>query len=63
MDKLLEHCGSALNEVCAMDSNVHEKERGITIMSKYTRLYYKGHALHVVDTPGHAGNCAKLYLG
>lgn len=37
-----------------MDSNDHEKERGITIMSKYTRLYYKGHALHVVDTPGHA---------
>eukprot|EP00975_Prorocentrum_lima_P059030 12378918-Prorocentrum_lima.AAC.1 len=37
-----------------MDSNEHEKERGITIMSKYTRLYYNGHALHVVDTPGHA---------
>jgi GTP-binding protein len=35
-----------------MDSNDHEKERGITIMSKYTRLYYKGHMLHVVDTPG-----------
>lgn len=37
-----------------MDSNEHEKERGITITSKYTRLYYKDHALHVVDTPGHA---------
>ena len=53
-----------------MDSNEHEKERGITISSKYTRLYYKGsnqkhwtpfklytnidHTLHVVDTPGHA---------
>ena len=38
----------------AMDSNEHEKERGITIMSKYTRLHYNDHILHVVDTPGHA---------
>lgn len=37
-----------------MDSNDLEKERGITIMSKYTRLFYKGHTLHIVDTPGHA---------
>jgi GTP-binding protein len=37
-----------------MDSNEHEKERGITIMSKYTRLLYNNHMLHVVDTPGHA---------
>lgn len=54
MDKLLAHCGNALTFERAMDSNEHEKERGITIMSKYTRLYYNGHALHVVDTPGHA---------
>ena len=54
MDKLLEFCGTSLSAVCAMDSNEHEKERGITIMSKYTRLHYKGHTLHVVDTPGHA---------
>ncbi len=37
-----------------MDSNDQEKERGITITSKYTRLHYKDHSLHVVDTPGHA---------
>ena len=37
-----------------MDSNVHEKERGITIMSKYTRLHFNDHILHIVDTPGHA---------
>jgi len=54
MDKLLEYCGTSLSATCAMDSNEHEKERGITIMSKYTRLHYKGHTLHVVDTPGHA---------
>jgi GTP-binding protein len=54
VDKLLEHCGNELTFERAMDSNEHEKERGITIMSKYTRLYYKDYTLHVVDTPGHA---------
>ncbi len=54
MDKLLEKCGSQDIVERAMDSNVHEMERGITIMSKYTRLYYGNNILHVVDTPGHA---------
>lgn len=54
MDKLLEHCGTTFNGDRAMDSNDHERERGITIMSKYTRLHYREHMLHVVDTPGHA---------
>lgn len=54
MDKLLQHCGTHISEERAMDSNEHEKERGITIVSKYTRLHYKDHVLHVVDTPGHA---------
>ena len=54
MDKLLDACGSAGGEERAMDSNDQEKERGITITSKYTRLHYKDYMLHVVDTPGHA---------
>jgi len=54
MDKLLEKCGTQGVTERAMDSNEHEKERGITIMSKYTRLHYGEHTLHVVDTPGHA---------
>jgi len=54
MDKLLEHCGTSFSGERMMDSGDHEKERGITISSKYTRLYYKGHTLHIVDTPGHA---------
>lgn len=54
MDKLLQHCGSIIVGERAMDSNEHEKERGITITSKYTRLLYNNHTLHVVDTPGHA---------
>lgn len=54
MDKLLDACGSSANTERAMDSNDQEKERGITITSKYTRLHYKDHILHLVDTPGHA---------
>ncbi len=37
-----------------MDSNALEKERGITINSKYTSLQYGKHILNAVDTPGHA---------
>ena len=54
MDKLLVHCGTTVSGDRAMDSNDHERERGITISSKYTRLYYRDHTLHIVDTPGHA---------
>lgn len=35
-------------------SNDLERERGITIMSKVTRLTWGPYVLNVVDTPGHA---------
>jgi translation elongation factor EF-G len=38
----------------AMDSGQFEKERGITITSKYTSFPYKNFILNAVDTPGHA---------
>jgi GTP-binding protein len=38
----------------AMDSNVLEKERGITILSKNTAVEYDGVKINIVDTPGHA---------
>jgi GTP-binding protein len=38
----------------SMDSNQLEKERGITIYSKPTTLYYKDTKINIVDTPGHA---------
>ena len=37
-----------------MDSNAIESERGITILSKNTAVYYKGTKINIVDTPGHA---------
>ena len=37
-----------------MDSNDIERERGITILSKNTAVFYKGIKINIVDTPGHA---------
>ncbi len=37
-----------------MDSNDLEKERGITILSKNTAVYYGDTKINIVDTPGHA---------
>ncbi len=41
-------------EVCVMDSNDQEKERGITIYAKNTAVFYKDVKINIVDTPGHA---------
>ncbi len=38
----------------SMDSNDLEQERGITIYSKNTSVYYRGTKINIVDTPGHA---------
>ncbi|MFC1700529.1 translational GTPase TypA [Patescibacteria group bacterium] len=38
----------------SMDSDTLEQERGITIYSKNTSVYYKGTKINIVDTPGHA---------
>ena len=37
-----------------MDSGDIERERGITILSKNTAVYYKGVKINIIDTPGHA---------
>lgn len=52
-DALMRQTGMAEAGV-SMDSNTLEKERGITIYSKNTSVYYKGTKINIVDTPGHA---------
>ena len=37
-----------------LDSGALEKERGITIVSKCTRIEKDGYCFNVVDTPGHS---------
>ena len=58
VDQLLKLSGTFRdNEVvdtCVMDSNDLEKERGITILSKPTGVYYKDYKINILDTPGHA---------
>ncbi|RHY82416.1 hypothetical protein DYB35_008813 [Aphanomyces astaci] len=54
VDQLLKHGGNMLSEDRVMDSIDLERERGITIMSKCTRVEYEGRVLNIVDTPGHA---------
>jgi GTP-binding protein len=38
----------------SMDSNALERERGITIYSKNTSIFYRETKINIVDTPGHA---------
>lgn len=56
MDCLLRQSGTieGLQEDRLMDSNVLEKERGITILSKCTSIVSEKYRINIVDTPGHA---------
>ncbi|HUQ39832.1 MAG TPA: translation elongation factor 4 [Acidimicrobiales bacterium] len=55
-DRLLELCGAVdardMREQY-LDSMDIERERGITIKAQNVRLSYKGHHVHLIDTPGH----------
>lgn len=52
-DNLMRQTGLTDSDV-SMDSNALEKERGITIYSKNTSVFYKDTKINIVDTPGHA---------
>jgi len=53
-DALMKQNGGLQDEGVSMDSNDLEKERGITIYSKNTSIFYKDTKINIVDTPGHA---------
>ncbi|HOX96897.1 MAG TPA: translational GTPase TypA [bacterium] len=64
-DVLMRQCGSAEKKFVSMDVNALEQERGITIYSKNTSIFYppspkatdgqvKTTKINIVDTPGHA---------
>ncbi|MEW4414227.1 translational GTPase TypA [Clostridium sp. AN503] len=58
VDELLKQSGVfRVNQEVAervMDSNDIERERGITILSKNTAVFYKDKKINIIDTPGHA---------
>ena len=58
VDRLLQQSGAYRDNLRvterAMDSNVLERERGITILAKVTSVLWKDVRINIVDTPGHA---------
>ena len=52
-DALMRQTG-VMEEGVSMDSNDLEQERGITIYSKNTSIFFKDTKINIVDTPGHA---------
>ncbi len=58
VDKMLREAGAFRSgqqvEKRVMDSNPLERERGITILSKNTAVFWNEVKVNIVDTPGHA---------
>src|SRR3979411_2430739 len=55
-DRILELTGAVdMRDMRAqyLDSMDLERERGITIKAQNVRVPWKGHTLHLIDTPGH----------
>jgi len=53
-DAIMRQTGMVSEDSESMDSNVLEKERGITIYSKNTSVIYRNTKINIVDTPGHS---------
>jgi GTP-binding protein len=56
VDQLLRQSGTLSDNAQdrVMDSNVLERERGITILAKNTGITYGDYSINIVDTPGHS---------
>ncbi len=53
-DAIMKQTGMVDDDSVTMDSNMLEKERGITIYSKNASVFHRGTKINIVDTPGHA---------
>jgi len=53
-DAIMRQTGTVKDASVTMDTYALEQERGITIYSKNTSVFYRGTKINIVDTPGHA---------
>jgi GTP-binding protein len=53
-DAIMRQTGMVAEENVTMDSDALEQERGITIYSKNTSIFWRDTKINIVDTPGHA---------
>ncbi|QJC30566.1 translational GTPase TypA [Enterobacteriaceae endosymbiont of Neohaemonia nigricornis] len=68
LDKLLEQSDSYNNKKIInykhqqrlMDTNYLEKEKGITIFSKQTTIFWNDYQINIIDTPGHTDLSAEV---
>lgn len=56
VDEMLKQSGTLrkLEEERVLDSFDLERERGITILSKNTAIFYRDYKINIIDTPGHS---------